>query len=57
MRFVRGPVKGPHRFTQNRPWTFVAALKSVAAVKLSENQLSRDFQRRPIFDFCNSIPQ
>ncbi len=55
MRFVRGNVRDPHRFTQNRPRTCVAALKGVAAVEKSKNQLSRDFRCRPIFDFCNSI--
>ena len=38
-----------------RYWTFVAALMSVAAVGMSKNRLSRDFQCRPIFDFCNTI--
>jgi hypothetical protein len=47
--------EGPHRFTKNRPRTCVAALKSVAAVEKSKNQLSRDFRCRSIFDFCNSI--
>ena len=28
MRFTRGVVKGPYRFVQNRPRTFVAALNS-----------------------------
>src|ERR1019366_3201779 len=55
MRFVRGNVREPHRFTQNRPRTCVAALKNVAAVEKSKNQISRDFRCRPIFDFCNSI--
>jgi len=48
--------EGPYRFVQNRPRTFVAALNSEAAER-SRNQLSRDFQRRSIFDFCNSICQ
>jgi hypothetical protein len=29
--------------------------KGVAAGEKSKNQLSRDFRRRPIFDFCSSI--
>jgi hypothetical protein len=55
MRFARGDVREPHRFTQNRPRTFVAAPQSVAARETSKNRLSRDFWRRLIFDFCNSI--
>ena len=55
MRFVRGNVREPCRSTQNRPRTCVAALKNVAAVEKSKNQISRDFRCRPIFDFCNSI--
>jgi hypothetical protein len=31
------------------------ALKSDAAAKKSKDQLSRDFQGRSIFDFCNNI--
>jgi hypothetical protein len=46
MRFVRGDVKGPHRFGQNRPRTFVTALQPVAAARKSKNQLSRNFRRR-----------
>jgi DNA-binding transcriptional regulator YhcF (GntR family) len=47
--------EGPHRFAQKRPRTFVAALPSFAAVRASENQLSRDFRSGSIFKFCNSI--
>jgi hypothetical protein len=49
--------EGPHRFTQKRPRTFVAALQSFAAVRASKNQLSRDFRSGSIFDFCNTIRQ
>ena len=45
--------EGPYRFVQNRPRTFVAALKSDAAAEKSKDQLSRDFWGRSIFDFCN----
>src|ERR1700722_6551578 len=55
MRFARGDVRGPHRFTQNRPRSFVAAPQNVTAEEKSKNQLSRDFWCCPIFDFCNSI--
>jgi hypothetical protein len=48
---ARGAVRGPHRFTQKRPRTFVPALQRVAAVETSKNQLSRDFWCRSIFDF------
>jgi len=47
--------EGPHRFTQKRPRTFVLGLASIAAVETSKHRLSRDFQRRSIFDFCNNI--
>jgi hypothetical protein len=56
MRFARGDVRGPHRLSQNRPRTFVSAPKTVAALEASKNHLLRDFRRRSIFDFCNSIP-
>src|ERR1700721_2493270 len=49
--------EGPHRFTQNRPRSFVAALQNVTAEEKSKNQLSRDFWCCPILDFCNSICQ
>ena len=57
MRFERRDVGDPHRFTQKRPPTFVSALRRVAAVETDQNQFSRDFRRRPIFDFCNTIRQ
>src|SRR5712671_2019782 len=38
-----------------RPRTFVSGQASIAAVETSKHRLSRDFQRRSIFDFCNSI--
>jgi hypothetical protein len=49
--------EGPYRFIQNRSRTSVVALKSDAAVEKSKDQLSRDFPRRSIFDFCNNICQ
>src|SRR5258706_16411787 len=55
MRSARGDVREPHRFTQKRPRTFVSGLASIAAVETSKHPLSRDFQRRSIFDFCNNI--
>jgi hypothetical protein len=56
MRFARGDMRGPHRFTQKRPRSFVWALRSIAVVEPDKNQLFRDFRRRSIFDFCNTIP-
>src|SRR5260370_25957368 len=47
--------EGPHRFSQNRPRTFETALQRVAAARKSKNQFSRNFRRRSIFDFCNTI--
>src|SRR6476620_4490204 len=49
--------EGPYRFSQNRPRTFVTALQRVATARKSRNQLSRNFRRRSIFDFCNTICQ
>jgi hypothetical protein len=46
MRFARGDVM-----------IFVSALRSVAAVEIAKNQLSRDFRCGSIFDFFNSIGQ
>jgi hypothetical protein len=47
--------KGPHRFSQNRPRTFVPALQRVAVAGKFKNELSRNFRGHSIFDFCNSI--
>jgi hypothetical protein len=47
--------EGPYRFIQNRSRISVEALRSDATAEKSKDQFSRDFQRRPIFDFCNSI--
>src|SRR6185312_1855153 len=47
--------EGPHRFTQKRPRSSVWALRSIAAMEPAKNELLRDFQRRSIFDFCNTI--
>jgi hypothetical protein len=35
--------EGPYRFIQNRPRTFLVALKSDAVAETSKNQLSPDF--------------
>jgi hypothetical protein len=43
MRFTRGDVRDPYRFTRNRPRTFLVALKSDAVAETSKNQLWRDF--------------
>src|SRR5258708_18487015 len=55
MRSARGDVMEPDRFAQKRPRTFVSALAAIAAVETPKHRLSRDFQSRSIFDFCNSI--
>jgi hypothetical protein len=55
MCFVRSDVKGPRRFPEKRPGTFVLALPSIPASELSNDQQLRDFQRRSIFDFFNSL--
>jgi hypothetical protein len=47
--------EGPYRFIQNRPRTFLAALKSYRAAEKSKDQLLRDFWGCSIFDFCNNI--
>jgi hypothetical protein len=49
--------EGPYRFIQNRPRTFLAALKSYGAAEKSKDQLLRDFWGCSIFDFCNTIKQ
>src|SRR6267142_3140698 len=55
MRFACGDMRGPHRFTQKRPRSFVSALRSIAVAVSAKKQLLRDFRRRSIFDFCNTI--
>ena len=55
VRFTRGDVRDPYRFFQNRPRTFLAALKSYGVAEKSKDQLLRDFWGCSIFDFCNSI--
>src|SRR6476619_1778822 len=47
--------EGPLRFSEKRPRTFVSVLLSIAAAEWSENQHLRDFWRRSIFDFIDSI--
>jgi hypothetical protein len=47
--------EGPHRYPQNRPRFFVAALQSISAVKKPKIQIPRDFLSHSIFGFCNSI--
>jgi hypothetical protein len=47
--------EGPHRFIRKRPPAFVSAPENLADAAVSNNRLSRDFQGRSIFDFCNSI--
>jgi hypothetical protein len=49
--------EGPHRLTQKRPRSFAWALRSIAVVEPAKIQLLREFRRRSIFDFCNTICQ
>jgi hypothetical protein len=55
MRFVCGDVRDLIVSYKKRPRPFVSALQSIAVVEASKNQLLRDFRRRSIFDFCNTI--
>jgi hypothetical protein len=57
MRLAPRDVKGPHRFAEKRPRTFVLALRRLATVERPQILLSRDFRRCSIFDFCNKIGQ
>jgi hypothetical protein len=57
MRFARGDMRGTTSFHKKRPRSFVWALRSIAVVEAAKNQLLRDFRRRSIFDFCNTICQ
>ena len=47
--------EGPHCFSEKRPRSLVSALQSIAVAESSKNQVWRDFWRRSIFDFFNSI--
>jgi hypothetical protein len=49
--------EGPYRFHPKSITDLAVALKSDGAAEKSKNQLSRDFQGRSIFDFCNNICQ
>jgi hypothetical protein len=55
MRFARGNVRDPHRISEKRPRSFVSTRARIAAAESSKNQHLRDFRRRSIFDFCNTI--
>jgi hypothetical protein len=47
--------EGPRRISEKRQPTFVSALRRISTTELSKNQHLRDFWRRSIFDFFNSI--
>jgi hypothetical protein len=47
--------EGPRRISEKRQRTFVSALRRISTTELSKNQHLRDFWRRSIFDFFNSI--
>ena len=55
MPFARGDMRDyivPHK---NDHGVFVEALHSIAVVEFAKIQPLRDFRRRSIFDFCNTI--
>jgi len=56
MPFARGDMRDHIVSHKKRPRSFVLALRSIAVVVPAKNQLLRDFRRRSIFDFCNTIP-
>jgi hypothetical protein len=47
--------EGPRRISEKQPRTFVSALRRIPTAELSKNQHFRDFWRRSIFDFFDSI--
>jgi hypothetical protein len=47
--------EGPYRFAQERPRSSISSYRASEQLETFEIQLSRDFQSRSIFDFCNSI--
>jgi hypothetical protein len=56
MRFARRDMRDhivKHKKLLRR---FVPALRSATVAEAVKNQLLRDFRRRSIFDFCNTIP-
>src|SRR5271163_4911931 len=57
MHFMRSDVRDHVASRKKRPRTFVSMLRHIPAAELSKNQHLRDFWRRSIFDFFNSIGQ
>src|SRR5271168_5250471 len=49
--------EGPRGISEKRPQTFASALRRVPTAAVSKNQQLRDFWRRTIFDFFNTIGQ
>src|SRR5271168_215341 len=47
--------EGPRGISEKRPQTFASALRRVPTAAVSKNQQLRDFWRRTIFDFFNTI--
>jgi hypothetical protein len=56
MAFARGDMGG-HIVSRKKTRSLVWALRSIAVVQPAKSQLLRDFRRRSIFDFCNTICQ
>jgi hypothetical protein len=54
IRFARGDV-WDRIVSQKRPGTFISALWCLVAIETTKNRLSRDFWRRSIFNFFNTI--
>jgi AcrR family transcriptional regulator len=55
MRFARGEVRDHIVSHKNDHGPSYRPYRALVAVETSKNRLSRDFQSRSIFDFCNSI--
>jgi hypothetical protein len=55
MRFARGDVRGAISFDPKSITDLRSCVESNAAAEKLKDQLPRDFWRRSIFDFCNSI--
>jgi hypothetical protein len=56
MPFARGNMRD-HIVSHKNDHEASHALRSIAVVEPAKNQLLREFRRRSIFDFCNTICQ
>jgi hypothetical protein len=55
MRFARGDMRDHIVSHKNDHGASYPTLQSIAVAESAKNQLLRDFRRRSIFDFCNTI--